>query len=372
MPCAKSAFASASRRVQVGTRVSAWLLAASVCLLPSPLAAQRALSAADTGIIRVTVLGAESGAPLPYALVAIPELGLERFANEQGRFAFSRLPEGIYTIRARALGYSPVSREISVQAGEPRELSIRLTRIVTHLSAVRVSANWECREPGRPTPDATATLEVFEQLEQNAQRLLALSEQFPHQIDTERRFSMRRIDGRDSVERADTIQVASALRRRYRPGAVVVRSGEGAVLQLPTLLDFADPLFQRNHCFVLRGIDESTGAPLLRLDFKAWSKLRTPDIDGSVYLDTASYSLRRSEVQLTNVTRSFRALRSVTVTTRFIDLRPGLPIAGPINAVNVFQRRSSSKFVAAVEDQIPLRVFFLRTRPDSIGVSGRD
>jgi hypothetical protein len=237
---------------------------------------------------------------------------------------------------------------------------------------MHVAADWECTRPGRPTGEHNApALEVLEQLAQNAERLRLLSEQYPFEILTQRTFSNRRQDGSDTVESVDTTLVTSAAHTRYRPGRLIrsVRNGRSTetILQVPTLLDFADSVFLRNHCFVARGMDDSSGVSLLRVDFKAWSKLRTPDVDGSVYLDSATFALRRSEIRLTRIPRSFRGLAAVRVTTRFVDLQPGLPVPGPIHAVNQFERPTGKQRITAmVEEQLPLDVHFLRARPDSL------
>ena len=332
--------------------------------------AQRAAATAESAILRGTVTGRESGLPLPFAIVAIPSLGLQRFANDQGRFAFAGLPAGTHRVRVRQLGHSPMELDVTLTPGGAQDVAVTLPRIATRIGAMRVSADWECNAPGRPTGNATA-LAVMEQMDQNAERLRLLADEYPFEISTQRRFMLRPTNGPDSVERVDTILVTSGARTRYRPGRVVaeVQSGRRreSILQVPTLLDFADSLFQRNHCFVVRGVDDSTGVPLLRVDFKAWSKLRTPDVDGSVFLDSATFALRRSEIRLTRIPRQFAGLVGVRVTTLFIDLQPGLPVPGPIFAVNQFRNATGPKAItAAVEEQVPLDVRFLRARPDSL------
>jgi hypothetical protein len=69
-------------------------------VLATTLHAQRP-AGADSAVLRGAVTGGETGLALPYALVALPSLGLERFANDQGRFAFPRLPAGAYRLRVR-------------------------------------------------------------------------------------------------------------------------------------------------------------------------------------------------------------------------------------------------------------------------------
>jgi hypothetical protein len=351
----------------------AWLMIAVLTLASAPPLRGQGAAAADSGVLRGQVLGAETGQPLPFAMVSIPSIEVQRFADGNGRFVIPRLAAGTYRLRVRHLGHSPVEHEVTLDRGAIRDVTIRLPRIAIQIAAMNVSATWECETPGRPASDASSQVAaVFEQLEQNAERLRLLAQEYPFEVDMERRFLLRRFDGTEVFERADTTIVAGLKRTSYRPGRVVnrVRVGPGrteSFMTVPTLVDFADPIFQRNHCFRLRGVDDSDGTPLIRVDFKAWRKLTTPDVDGSVFLDTAGFRLRRSELSLTRIPSGFDGLLGVRVTTEFSDVRPGLPIAAGIRAINEVKLTGGwQRFDGAIETQKALLVRFLNQHPDSV------
>jgi hypothetical protein len=350
-----------------------WLWLSFLAITSAPSLSAQSRAVADSGVLRGRVVGAETGQPLPFAMVAIPSAEVQRFADGEGRFVIPGLPAGTYRLRVRHLGHSPVEVQVSLERNAVQDVTIRLTRIALRLAAMNVSATWECNTPGRPASDSGSQVaEVFEQLEQNAERLRLLAEEYPFEVDMERRFLLRRVDGTDLFERADTTLVAGGKRTPYRPGRVVnrVRVAPGrseSYMAVPTLVDFADALFQRNHCFRLRGVDDSDGTPLVRMDFKAWRRLTSPDVDGSVFLDTAGFRLRRSEVTLTRIPSGFDGLVGVRVTTQFSDLRPGLPIAASIFAMNEMKRTGDKqRFTGAIENQKALRVRFLKQHPDSV------
>lgn len=354
-------------------------LAASIALLfvpaLAPLAEAQATAsappAADSAMVRGTVIARESNVALPYAVVSIPSLGIQQFTNDRGRFVLPKLPNGTYRLRARQLGYSPVDADVKVAGDSTAEITIRMTRIALQLATMRVETDWPCDMPGRAQLAGNArVLEVFEQMEQNAERLRIMSDQYPFLVSSERRQVLRRRDGSESPPQIDTTVATSLVHENYKPGKVVERRrdkvGVEYYMRIPTLLDFADEEFRNNHCFLVRGVDNGSGTGQLRIDFKTWSKITTPDVEGSVFLDTANYRLRRVEVRLTRVPPQLTSTANVTVTTHFHELRPGLPIVGTVHAVTELKRMRSSQFAQGIEDQTTFLVRFLKQRPDSI------
>jgi TonB-linked SusC/RagA family outer membrane protein len=91
--------------------------AAGIVLLMSPMAAAQAQQA----VIRGTVTTQGTGAPIP-ATVAIQTMGLSAIATEQGRYSLT-VPNGRATgqsvvITARFIGYTPLSKTITLSAGD--------------------------------------------------------------------------------------------------------------------------------------------------------------------------------------------------------------------------------------------------------------
>ncbi|MEP6765846.1 MAG: carboxypeptidase regulatory-like domain-containing protein [Gemmatimonadaceae bacterium] len=336
--------------------------------------AQASGASNDSTFVRGTVTGKENGLLLQYAFVSIPSLGIELFANEQGRFTFPKLRPGSYRLRVRQLGYSPLEVDIVVASSGVQELSLELSRLATKLKPMQVTAEWVCAKPGRPAiGDGTNILEVFEQLEQNAARLKLLAQEYPFVLTIERQLRMRRESGVDSVESTDTKYMPSSDRIPYRVGSVVRmnRMSRQGTMRIPTLIDFADKEFQKNHCFRLRGIEEVDGAPYVRVDFKAAARIRDPDVDGTVYLETGNFRLSRAVITLTRIPRELDGLLGVEATTSFTDLAPGLPVIASIHAENRLQSSRKSLFVAAIEDQVTTKVNYVKQRPDSALMGSR-
>ena len=78
------------------------------------------------GIVGVVSDG-ESGAPLLAANVRIRELARGDLSHADGRFAFSPLRAGEYTLLVQRIGYASQERTVTVEAGRTTEIEFRLT-----------------------------------------------------------------------------------------------------------------------------------------------------------------------------------------------------------------------------------------------------
>lgn len=354
------------------------LVFALMCVASRALSAQATADATQAATLRGTV--STTGQPMQYALVSIPALDRQQFANSQGKFYFSAVRPGTYRLIVRQLGYTAVTMDVTVAAGQDLDIAISLQRIVTKLASMQVLADWSCESPGRPTGASRPELqEVFEQLEQNAVRMRLMSTTYPFDVITERLRIVRYREGTESIEGRDTVRAPNQQAARYRPGEVVqtreIKTNKTEKhLVLPTLLDFADSLFQANHCFLLRGIDETANGKEIRLDFKPYEKLKTPDVAGSVYLEADTYKLLRSDIEMTKIPKDLPSLARVTALTYFDDLVPGLPVTGEVVAVSVLKPNSirllgtlmTGIASQSVERLITLKVLFHNERPDGI------
>lgn len=321
----------------------------------------------EQSAIHGSVMANGTGQALSFALVTIPSLGLERFATELGQFTFPGIAPGTYRVRVRQLGYQPVEMDVVVKAGVTSEVAVHMTRIAQALEAMHVEADWRCEHPGRPK-SGTKAFAMFEQMEQNAERMRVLREQFPFLVFIDRWQSLVRTDLSDSTIRHDTIMVRSDSQVKYAPGNVVYNLNKERYweyyMRIPTLPVFADPVFENNHCFVVRGIDHAKN-DMLRIDFKTYYKVKTPDVEGSVFLDTASFRLLRAEVKLTSLPKNLTGISAVSVIALFTEVSPGLPIIGAVHGVTELSAMGGfgNPFFATVEQQAPVRVQFLKSRP---------
>ncbi|MGV3707276.1 MAG: carboxypeptidase regulatory-like domain-containing protein [Gemmatimonas sp.] len=329
-----------------------------------------AVAAEESGGIIRGVVTNEAGNALPYAVVSIASRELQQFANGSGRFVFTRVPAGKYRINVRQLGYQPVNIDIVLARDSSVDVSVKMQRVATRLATMQVVDEWVCRQPGAPTKAKSdpALVTVFEQLEQNAVRMQLLVKEYPYRTIMERRRILERDRGSDSLEGIDTTITESTTKSQYKVGNVVERAGRAGphYMRVPTLLDFAQKEFQKNHCFILRGIEERDDRKLIRVDFKASAKILEPDVEGSVYLDPQTYKLRHSEIALTRIPPAVRGLAGLTAITHFDELVSGMPIIAGIRAVSRMRTVTPVEFQRAVENQSALRVTFVKKIPDGV------
>lgn len=63
---------------------------------------------------------------LPFATVSIEESNIGKTADEEGFFEIENLNPGTYTLKASFVGYVPFEQELTLQAGEIKELNLQL------------------------------------------------------------------------------------------------------------------------------------------------------------------------------------------------------------------------------------------------------
>jgi hypothetical protein len=169
------------------------------------------------------------------------------------------------------------------------------------------------------------------------------------------------------VDRVDTVLVASNPPWRYRPGGMLThvggRGGRSIFFNIPTLLDFADQLFLDNHCFTDGGIDYVDGRDLIRIDVVAWSRIKSPDVNGSIFLDPHTFQIRRSVLRLSRNPK-VRGLTGVEVTTEFQEALPSVPVVTQVFAVQTYEAGGHRRaYVAGYEHHRLIAFRFLGARP---------
>ncbi len=73
---------------------------------------------AQTGTVTGAVRSAANGQPIPGAQVAIPELNIGILANNVGRFLLQNVPAGTHTVQVQYIGYTALTAEVTVTAGD--------------------------------------------------------------------------------------------------------------------------------------------------------------------------------------------------------------------------------------------------------------
>jgi hypothetical protein len=347
-----------------------WTAASVFCGLSSSLSLASAQVPDSTGSLVVIVSASDNNAPLAYSSVGIASRGVERLTNDRGVAVLSRLIGGSVDLTVRHLGFSPAHAQTTIRVHETDTVRVALIKLAVQLGAVQVRAARTCTNPGPPsaaTDPAFAAL--FDQLEENAAQYRLLSEQYPFTYEMERKSSIRYVGGDELVQRLDTIHLNTGLHWRYAPGAVVEQTDDPrnrqVVFNIPALVHFADSTFLRNHCFFAGGREMVNGTPAIRIDFLAASRIKAPDVNGSMYLDPVTYQIRRSVLRLTRIPDETPQIESVTVVTEFKEIVPSISIASSISSVHRLFADSTRAMLplAAYETQRLLRVIFLKDRP---------
>ncbi len=331
------------------------------------------LQAQPTSGVDGTVRSAQADVPLAYAVVSIPALSLERFSDQQGRFSLTALRTGTYDIVVRRIGYTPFRGRVQVDSGAVARLAITLQQIPVRLASTTVRALANCPRPGVPSEQADP--EVFalvNLLRENADRYRLLASQYPF-IYLQIR-AIGEMGPRDMfISRVDTLLVKSGNRTAYAPGRVVSRQrtdrgGAEWSMAIPTVIDLADDLFLRNHCFAVGGTVRENDETWIRLDVRAADRLSSPDVNGSFYLDSASAQLRRMTLAMSRPDRLPKELRGVVgvdMVTSFLDIAAGLSVIDKVCAVNrVRQPRGRVEPVTPSELQQLLVYEFTSPPPD--------
>ncbi len=349
------------------------LMALCVALACAAPAEGQSAAVDSLGTIIGIVTTREGGLPLAYSVASAPTLGRERFSNAEGIFALGELPAGPMHLRVRHLGYLPADLTIAVHAGRIDTVRVTLTHVTVRLTTVEVRAYPPCRNPGAPSVSAdSAFATAFDQLRQNAEQYRLLADSYPFVTVAERTLSTTYMNGDVRVETVDTVRTESAGAWRYAPGDLVKRSGGARfpggpqlVMNVPTLADFAERAFLDNHCFYNGGLETIDGTDLLRIDLIAATRIQSPDVNGSMYLDPHTLQIRRSVLRLSRIPRGLQGLVETEVVSVFSEALPSIPVISGIESVNRFagdSRRPKSQ-ASANEEQRLIGVAFLKGMP---------
>ena len=285
------------------------------------------------------VVADATGAPLPYSTVTIEQIGKERFTDQAGTFVYFAVPPGKYKIRIRQLGYTPLDSTLQLNAANANPV-FAMVRIPSTLEDVSVTAPVRrCivpEENGYVDDPELAT--VLAEARKNAQRERLLRRTYPFEYKLAQAHDT--YDVKDSTHHIvyDTMSFRSDDIWNYRKGKVVSPDrnkifGEVRVMRLPTLTDLADDRFMLAHCFKYSGIYDDEGAPTHRIDFAPLAEIAAPDVEGSIFLDSATYLIRRAEFRLTKGGSIKPAVLGMTVTTTYREILPNVALFDEIRSI---------------------------------------
>ncbi len=293
---------------------------------------------AGTFTLTGSVVAAATDTPVPFTSVTLDPIGRERFTDGTGIFRYYALPPGHYKVRLRQIGFIPVDSTVTV-AGNAN-LVFSLVRVPSTLADVEVKAPIrKCYVPDENgfVGDSDLTI-VLAEARKNAQRERLLRRSYPFEYKLAQ--SHDTYDSRDNAHRIvyDTIIFRSDDYWKYRKGKVVSEDrnklfGDVRVMRLPTLADFSDDRFMAAHCFKYSGISDENGSPAHEIDFSPVKEIVTPDVEGSIYIDSATYIIRRAEFRLTRGGSIKPAVVGMTVTTTYREILPNVALFDEIRSV---------------------------------------
>ena len=247
------------------------------------------------------------------------------------------------------------------------ELALRLKQLTIQLSEMRVVAPGPCIRPGVPDEATDYSLAaIFGQLRENADREVALAQQYPFFYRMERRINERRVNVGEHPLTRDTIAVDGTARWLYHPGNMIAAVNDHGrmttQLNIPGLVQLADSNFHAAHCFSYGGLRKVSGRKYIRIDFKPDVHLDTPDIEGSVFLDPDTYQVHQIVMSVTQPDLVASQITALTVTSTFRELVPSIVILDAAEGVTTVEPMTGGPIVRT-ERQKNVDVLFSRGVP---------
>ena len=338
-----------------------------IALILLPLAAP---TGAQSGrLLTGVVVAKANGEPLAHSMVSLIPAERQTFTDDLGRFAFQGIAPGRYTLRATHLGFAPVELRITIPVDSvTTRVRVELADVQVRLATVKVMADAPCLAPGPPDPSKDREFAViFQQLEQNAQQYRLLADSFPYAYHEERtNFAVRGDSVIESVHTETVLLRSDKPGWTYRPGHVVSTDfiTRQRSMHLPTLSDFASDDFVKNHCFRYGGEKQTPEGGAVRIDFRAAQKLASPDVNGTILLDSKSYQIRRAELRLSLVPSALRKVAAVDVTTLFREVEPSVLVFSEVHGVSTMvPSKDLLDHIETVEDHVLVDFGFIRTDP---------
>lgn len=212
-------------------------------------------------------------------------------------------------------------------------------QVPVRLTGMLVRPTDRCRSPGLPDSVRFPELaQLVGLLRENASTYRALVRRYPFAYAQLRAIGDLLPDGMQ-VRSVDTVMVPSLPTVQHRPRRVVQTEpgSRESFMAIPSIIDLVDPAFVANHCFTYAGASVHGSETWFRLDVRAAERLRSPDVHGAFYLDSATAQLRRMELELSRPDRlpaALRAVRGVIAHSSFVEIAPGLSILESVCAVN--------------------------------------
>jgi len=299
---------------------------------PGPMARKAGDSSA---VLTGTLVDVEGDRPVPYGTVTLVGTDWAAFADANGGFRLAGFPAGTYIVRARQIGYAPTDTTIMIASAPAiTTLSFRMHRIPALLGLVKVQGHRSGRCVNTGIPDSTINLplaRIFTQVRENVDRFRLLADAYPYRYRRVERNVMRSDPGGDSTISTDTVTYESRSRRAYHLGGEIYDDFDAGghrreYMYLPAFRDLADPGFLAVHCFSYGGTESLAGSRVLRIDFRPEETIALPDVEGSIYLDSARLIVRRAVFRMTKPEAAKSQILGLTVTATYREVAPLIPV----------------------------------------------
>lgn len=268
-----------------------------------------ALSVPSVGAqtVRGTVLDSLTGAPVRDALVMLvgdDGMPLARALSlDAGTFAVTAPGPGRYSLRAKRIGYRPVeSPPFVIGEGEVRLHDILAPTVRVHLPQVTIHAQRHCVvRPGDGVPAFQLWEEVRTALYQTAlaergDLFQTTARRWARELDTLARF-VHRDSSWILTGMAQSPFVAVPAEHLDRVGFIEQKSPSIWLFYAPDAEVLLSEVFLTGHCF--RVVEGEQG--LIGLAFEPAKKRRVADVEGVLWLDSATAALQHLEFRYTKL-----------------------------------------------------------------------
>ena len=158
-------------------------VALSTFATAGPLNPDPAFGIEETGSIQGIVTAEDGGAPLPAALVVVDGTALSATTGADGAFVIDRVPAGAYRLTVTREAFAPLTSPVTVVAGQPVLLDLRLPVLQFEESVVVTATQTE-----RAVTEVAASVTILD-----AETIKASSGPLSAQIRTSYRYSNQRL-----------------------------------------------------------------------------------------------------------------------------------------------------------------------------------
>jgi hypothetical protein len=298
---------------------------------------------AQNATVVARVVAREGREPLGYTTVSVLKQGIQRLTTDSGVIVLRDLPPGEVGLRFRRIGFAPKDTVITIGANDTARVSVEMEHLTLQLPAMVVNGLCTDRTPFEEKAPILAAL--FDQVRQNAERLVLLAKERPFMIQGSEEQGPRRRGG--ALPPTIAFSRGPLPNKAYVPGRVWWPLGNNGGVQQPEIADVADTAFTNNHCFWYGGQTRFGTDSVIQVDFEPVSWLaKGVDLEGSMYLRMDGYRLVGMVTRLNRIPREWRNMTAYGTRARFDEVASGVPMLAEWEVTNTFRGSREPTVVA--------------------------